>query len=139
MRLFVEAAAFVVIAEIALRVVGLAPLLKTLRTGRSANLDPRTARRIGQAVDRAGDSVRATCLRRAIAAAWMLRARGARPTLHYGVAKGDGTTIAHAWLELDGTSIVGAAQAARFTLLASFPEQQAGRTDSPKTFTNIAL
>ena len=46
---------------------------------------------------------RATCLRRALVLASLLRRRS--PGLRVGVAKTDGVVAAHAWLEIDGASL----------------------------------
>lgn len=62
-----------------------------------------------------------TCLPQAFAAAWMVRARGGRPRLHYGVAKTAEGFESHAWVELDGMPVLGHRVAGRFTKLATFP------------------
>ena len=125
--LLIEAAAFILLAEIAIRVVGFSLLVRTVRSCRKAKVSPLLARRIGQAVELTGSFLRLTCLRRAFAAAWMLQARGASPKLHYGVAKQGEATVAHAWLELEGTPVVGTVKAGGFTLLATFPAPQHAR------------
>ncbi len=51
--------------------------------------------------------VNATCLKKAIVLSWLLRKRGMVTTLRIGVARRDGTLIAHAWLEQGGQVILG--------------------------------
>ncbi len=65
--------------------------------------DARLAREIGWAVGRMAAHVpfKAVCLQQAIAAKLMLRRRGIRSALHFGIANGEGSgesLRAHAWL-----------------------------------------
>lgn len=89
----------------------------------------RIAWAIGVAVSRI--PLRLTCLRQALAGAWMLKARGFAPRLHYGVAKAsDGSFQSHAWLEVDGLPVLGHEAAGAFSPLASFPEETADSRQS---------
>lgn len=121
-----EAAILMLLSHAALRIFGFRRLVKTLHRRLGAAADPTQIARISRVIERVGNRLGLTCLRRAFAAAWMLQARGYRPTLHYGVAKRDGLTVAHAWLEADGQAVVGHEEAVGFSLLASFPERQNG-------------
>jgi Transglutaminase-like superfamily len=60
---------------------------------------------------------RSTCLVRALAAQRLLARHGYPSTLHLGVAKSP-EFQAHAWLEHDGSPVVGAPGPGRYTLLA---------------------
>jgi len=62
----------------------------------------------------------ALCLPRALAVQAMLRRRGIASRVCLGVARQGETLGAHAWVEVDGHTIVGAGDAGRFTLLAKF-------------------
>lgn len=64
-----------------------------------------------------------TCLPQALAAWWMLQARGHAARLIYGVSKDRQTGfLAHAWVEVDGIAVVGGRAARGYTVLTSFPE-----------------
>ena len=62
-----------------------------------------------------------SCLPQALAASWMLIARGARPSLYFGVAAAGRGFESHAWVEVDGVPVVGHRVAVGFTPLAVFP------------------
>ena len=125
-RLALEAGLLLLVSQYALRVFGFRRLIVTLGESGACSLDPALVARIGAAVDLAGDRLGLSCLRRAFAAAWMLRIRGLRPRLHYGVARLGGEVTAHAWLEVGGLPVVGHDRAGDFSLLASFPAVSAG-------------
>jgi hypothetical protein len=79
--------------------------------------------RVAWAVETAARAVpRATCLSQALAADAMLRRAGRTPTLRIGVAKEGGSLEAHAWLELDGSVLVGDHDLHRYTPLEPRPE-----------------
>jgi hypothetical protein len=118
-----QAACLILLSHGALKIAGFRLVVKTLRRGPPGAADLGVVARVARAIDRAGDRLGATCLRRAFAAAWMLQAHGIHPTLHYGVAKRGELTIAHAWLEVDGIPVTGHALADGFALLASFPSR----------------
>jgi len=66
------------------------------------------------------------CLAQALAARWMLQRRGVPSTLHLGTAfrtqgGGDGELVAHAWVSVEGRTVVGGRQRADFTEVAAFP------------------
>ena len=65
---------------------------------------------------------RATCLVQALALQALLARYGHTSTLRIGVAKGDARELeAHAWLEREGSVLIGGAEAARFTPLPALP------------------
>lgn len=84
-----------------------------------------SAARIGSAVTGVSRYVPgASCLTQALAARLLLAAEGHQSTLRIGMARIDGRLQAHAWLESDGTIVVGGAghrQFAPFESLASSP------------------
>jgi hypothetical protein len=52
----------------------------------------------------------------------MLRRRGIASVLHYGIAQGNDRGLrAHVWISADGRVVLGGAEAAEFTCVASFP------------------
>jgi hypothetical protein len=118
-----EATLFLVASRYGLRVFGFRRLIFTLGAPGDCAPDPRLVARVAGAVDRAGERQGLTCLRRAFAAAWMLRIRGLKPILHYGVKRNRGEVQAHAWLEVQGLPVVGHDLAGDFSLLASFPQR----------------
>ncbi|MBO9714785.1 lasso peptide biosynthesis B2 protein [Sphingomonas sp.] len=119
--LAVEAALGRFAAHALLRLLGFKRLVRTLGRGTGRPPDPLLVTRIAAAVNRNAKGGANSCLRRAFAAAWMLRMRGMMPRLHYGVRRWEGEMQAHAWLEVEGLPVVGYDQAPDFALLASFP------------------
>jgi len=78
---------------------------------------------VGRALRRAATVApfRAVCLQQALAAAVMLRRRGLRTEVHFGVAKLDGSPLAaHAWSVCRGVVVTGESGMERFTPLAVF-------------------
>lgn len=58
-----------------------------------------------------------TCLVQALAAEWLIKRGGGTATLHLGVAPAEAGIQGHAWLESDGSIILGANEAAQYTRL----------------------
>jgi hypothetical protein len=59
------------------------------------------------------------CLRRALVMRWLLRKQGIARTLHFGVGRDrDNEFMAHAWLNYQGTCLVGGRKAPPFTPFA---------------------
>jgi Transglutaminase-like superfamily len=84
---------------------------------------PADPRRIAWAVEAIARRIpRASCLTQALAADAMLRRSGRLPDLHIGVAREGSAFEAHAWLELDGTVLVGNHDLHRYTLLTGGPK-----------------
>src|SRR5205814_143535 len=76
--------------------------------------------RVAWAVETTARSIpRATCLTQALAAKVLLERAGEHPELRLGVAKGESTFEAHAWLELHGRPIVGDQELGRYARLES--------------------
>ena len=83
----------------------------------------RLAEDIGWAVTRAARYVlfKAVCLPQAMAAQAMLRRRGVKSVMHFGVAKGTGKPLdAHAWLDAAGVEVTGYPVAKSFAEIACF-------------------
>lgn len=124
-----EACIHLVAAALALRLLPFSWLTASLSDRARGEMNERQVLRIAWAVNAAAHRLplRLTCLRRAFAAAWMLKARGLAPRLHYGVATTEGEGFeSHAWVEVDGLPVIGHQTAYRFSLLASFPPVKRG-------------
>lgn len=68
---------------------------------------------------------RAVCFQRGLALHLMLRRRGIRSTLHYGVAQSEAEGLrAHVWIDVGDRTVLGGAEAPQFTRLASFPAER---------------
>lgn len=82
-----------------------------------------TAQEVGWAVTRAARYLpfRAVCLPQAMAARMMLTRRGVASALHFGaVTNGDGTVLAHAWLDAAGVEVTGYPVPPTFAEVACF-------------------
>jgi hypothetical protein len=62
---------------------------------------------------------RATCLTQALAAKYQLERSGRSTQIHLGVAKENGGLLGHAWLECDGTTVLGGEIADRYAPLVA--------------------
>jgi len=129
-----EAAVMLLLARLAVRFVPPARLFAWAdrQPERIRRFAADEARWIAWAVETAGarPRINALCLPRALAAHAMLRRRGIASRLCLGVARDGGALAAHAWVEIGGDKIVGAAEAAAFTRLAEF-----GSACSPSSVT----
>jgi hypothetical protein len=119
--LIVRALGWVLLARVGLWFVPFSRLRavadRVTRGGRPA--DPR---RIAWAVEAIARRIpRASCLTRALAADAMLRRSGRLPNLQIGVVKDGDLLEAHAWVELDGTVLVGNHDLHRYTPLTGGP------------------
>ena len=126
-RFFAEACVRILFARGALKLLPFARVVSLLGTARHAPtpVDRTLVRRMRWAVEAAARHLplSLTCLPQALAATWMLQARGFAPRMHYGVAAAEiGGFEAHAWVELDGIPVVGHRVAPHFTRLTSFPQ-----------------
>jgi hypothetical protein len=66
---------------------------------------------------------RTVCFQKGLALHWMLRRRGIRSVLLYGVRQ-DGDSIgAHVWIDVDGETVIGGEEAPAFACLARFPPE----------------
>ena len=96
----------------------------------------RTARRVTGIVRKvtAHAPFRAVCLPRAMAAQWMLRRRGVRSRLDFGVRRSEDDTLEfHAWLSVAGETVMGGREAGRYTGFAHAggAVERPGRTGNP--------
>jgi hypothetical protein len=84
--------------------------------------DDETARTVSWAVRFMAARVpfKAVCLQQGVAAKMMLRRRGIRSALHFGVARKDTGLDAHAWLNTAGAKVTGYPVRSDFTELACF-------------------
>lgn len=65
---------------------------------------------------------RAVCFQRGLTLHLMLRRRGIRSLLHYGVAQSEDEGLrAHVWVDVNGDVVLGGGEAPRFARVASFP------------------
>ena len=131
--LLVEATAWLALARLALvlfpfRVVAAhlgevcTPAIAAGRMAQ-AGADPaetETARTVGHAVRLMAGKVpfKAVCLQQGVAAKLMLRRRGIRSALHFGVAPKAAGLDAHAWLDTAGAKVTGFPVGTAFTELA---------------------
>ncbi len=94
------------------------PLPPGRRNGSTAERSP-SASRVVWLVEIAGRyaPVNATCLKKALILSWLLERRGIQTELRIGVARRDGTLIAHAWLDCDGRVIFGHEENEQYKLL----------------------
>ena len=68
---------------------------------------------------------RAVCFQRGLALHLMLRRRGIRSVLHYGVAQNAAEGLrAHVWVDVGQRTVLGGEEATQFTRLASFPAER---------------
>jgi hypothetical protein len=120
--LLAEACGFLLAARAGLWALPFAGLMTSLQwhSRTAASNAPADIRRTRWAVEAATRHLpfSLTCLPQALAAAWMLQARGHAPELLYGVSTG---FAAHAWVELEGMPVVGHRAAGEFTVLTRFP------------------
>lgn len=69
---------------------------------------------------------RAVCFQKGLALHLMLRRRGIASVLHYGVAQDEVEGLkAHVWVGVGGQTVLGGAEAPRFSCLATFPSHTA--------------
>lgn len=60
------------------------------------------------------------CFPQCLAASWLLRLRGYRSRLHYGVARTAGKLETHTWLECEGRILLGGEERHRFQEIAVY-------------------
>lgn len=122
-----EATIMLVLAQLAVKILPPARLLAWFGRApqRLSRFASGEAGWVCWAVETAGAWTNALCLPRALAAQTMLRRRGIASRLCLGVAREGGALRAHAWVEVEGRTMVGGAEAARFTRLAEFGGERA--------------
>jgi hypothetical protein len=64
---------------------------------------------------------RAKCIEQGLAAQRLLRRSGLNAILHYGVRQDSEKLEAHVWVTLDGSDVIGGAEAVHFREVASYP------------------
>jgi hypothetical protein len=97
------------------------------RGRRAARTDDEIVRRVRSAVQAWGRRVpwRAVCFQKGLAVHWMLRRRGIRSVLLYGVRRDGDGLAAHVWIDVDGATVIGGEEAPGFACLARFPPDPA--------------
>jgi hypothetical protein len=126
-RLLAEALPALLIASAAIRLVPFRRLATraSRRASGDREADEAFLRKLRWAVDRWGDKLpwRALCFERGLAVHQMLRRRGIRSVLHYGVSReGEAGIAAHVWVTVRGRAVIGGEEAPRFACVARFPE-----------------
>jgi hypothetical protein len=151
-RLAAEAMVWLTLSQLLLAIlpfrwiaIGLGPLARERVDGAASpdNLMRRIhVRKIGHAVERVARHLpwAALCLPQALAARAMLGRRGIPATVHFGMALSDEETtdqdvtvggrrmLAHAWVTVGETGVVGAPAAGRFAVIARFSHETDDRT-----------
>ena len=105
------------------RVVAAAERIPRLRIPAELQ-EPELVRQVPWAVERIAALVpwRIVCFQKGVAVHRMLRRRGVRSALHYGVRRAPaGNVEAHVWVTVQGEAVVGGIEAEAFTCLATFP------------------
>ena len=132
--LLAEAAATVTLASFAIRVL---PFRKVVAAaGLKTRLPAAGPDRCAAEIDRCRWAVNAcarrlpwkiVCFQKGLALHRLLRKRGIRTRLHYGVAQGGGGPLkAHVWVTHDGVAVIGGEEAEGYTCLATFPASPEG-------------
>lgn len=98
----IEALAMLLAARAALATFGLRRLMKTKPRKLRGDVD--RALSLARALAAVGRRVPSTCLHRALALVWLLRAHGLGAVLRIGVRTGD--FAAHAWVEHEGVVLL---------------------------------
>lgn len=123
--LLVRVAGLLVIVDFGLRLLPLQMLQATLarrrrrwRTQQTA--DGRPLGRLVWAVEVAGGHMGVSCLKKALTLQWVLSRHGVSTCLWLGVLPGGAALRAHAWLEQNGSVIIGGAVSEGYTPLHCF-------------------
>lgn len=124
--LVVEAVAALIFAS---AVLALMPFRRAIRTGclplpSIAPEERVSAVEAAAAVRRAARLVpwRAVCIDQGLALQRLLRKRGVDALLHYGVALAEDAELkAHVWVDVEGATVIGGEEAAKYARVASFP------------------
>jgi hypothetical protein len=123
--LLAEALAALTLASMA---IALLPFRKvaaaaSVRGHRTTRDDSEMVRRVHGAVQGWAWRVpwKTVCFQRGLALHWMLRRRGIRSVLLYGVGHREDGLAAHVWVDVDGVTVIGGEEAPGFACLARFP------------------
>jgi hypothetical protein len=123
--LLIKVVGLLVIVDCGLRLLPLPRLQAILARRRWRWRTPQTVEerllgRLVWAVDVSGWYGGASCLKKALTLQWLLSRRGVSSRLWLGVQSEEATLRAHAWLEHDGSVIIGGAVAEGYTPLHGF-------------------
>jgi hypothetical protein len=99
-----RALAYLLAARAALSLFGLKRLVRM--KPRQLRGDADRAMNLARALDSVARRVPSTCLQRALALVWLLRASGLAAVLRIGVRPGAGSLAAHAWVEHEGVVLL---------------------------------
>lgn len=99
-----RALTYLLAARVALAMFDLKRVVRT--KPRQLRTDVARATEIARALTGVGRRVPSTCLHRALALVWLLRASGLAAVLRIGVRPGDGSLAAHAWVEHEGVVLL---------------------------------
>ena len=123
--LLAEALAVLALASIAIAVLPFRKVaaVASVRGPRRSREDAEMVRRVRGAVQGWGRRVpwKAVCFQRGLALHWMLRRRGIRSVLLYGVRHREDGLAAHVWVDVGGVTAIGGEEAPGFACLARFP------------------
>ncbi len=115
-----EAWTLLLLVALALRLVAFSRIVALARAPwRTRRPAPLSVARLLWLVEVAGRYAPCTaaCLEQALVLSWLLGRRGVATTLRIGVARRDGGLAAHAWLEHEGTVILGRAESGDYAPL----------------------
>lgn len=124
LALFAEAVATLTAASLAIRLLPFRTLVGTFGGGgRPASTGAASAAEVRLAVKRASARIpwKTMCFQEGVAAQWMLRRRGKRSVLHYGLRPGPDDLSAHVWISLDGVPVIGEEERDPHVEVAQFP------------------
>ena len=95
----------------------------SVRGRREARADAEMPRRVRGAIRGWSRRVpwKTVCFQQGLALHWMLRRRGIRSILRYGVRQQADGLGAHVWVDVDGATVIGGEEAPDFACLARFP------------------
>lgn len=123
---FAEATAALIAASAAIKLLPFRVLVRTMGVGgrRGGLVTKRDAvAELRRGVERASRRLpwRTLCFQQGLALHWLLRRRGARSRLHYGLRRGADRLSAHVWVSLDGEILIGEEAEDPHVCVATFP------------------
>ncbi len=108
---FIEAAASLTLASMAIRWLPFERLVRTMGKGPplAGTQKATELEAVRRAVQRASARLpwRTVCFQEGLAAHWLLRRRGIDSRLHYGIRPEGDRLSAHVWVEADGAVVIG--------------------------------
>lgn len=122
-RLLAEAAAELVRARLMLRLRPFQRIVEGAARPLAAAADPLSGEQIASEVETAARHLPWTpvCFDLGLAVQRMLRRRGRDAILHYGIGHDGPNLVAHVWVSLDGTTLIGGEQAPTVREVACYP------------------